>query len=130
MSELHQIFQTNNPTRWQRLKWGSRIFFLIFIIAIVVIGITLKSVSKSNDKIPVDVRAIKKVLTEAPSYRESDMGKEYKGFRKYIKNQWAVGKGVGQKDTVLNLSNSNYFSDSLGIRDILYALGSAIYFFT
>ena len=120
MSESQQIFQTSNPSRWQRLKWGSRIFFLIFIIAIVVISITLKSVSKSNDKIPVDVRAIKKVLTEAPAYRESDMGKEYKGFRKYINNQWAVGKGVGQKDTVLNLSNSNYFSDSLGIRAAFY----------
>jgi len=120
MAESQQIFQTTNPSRWQRLKWGSRIFLLIFIIAIVVISITLKSVSKSNDKIPVDVRAIKKVLTEAPTYRESDMGKEYKGFRKYINSQWAVGKGVGQKDTVLNLSNSNYFSDSLGIRAAFY----------
>ena len=120
MAESQQIFQTSNPSRWQRLKWGSRIFFLIFIIAIVIISITLKSVSKSNDKIPVDVRAIKKVLTEAPTYRDSDMGKEYKGFRKYINNQWAVGKGVGQKDTVLNLSNSNYFSDSLGIRAAFY----------
>ena len=120
MAESQQIFQTSNPSRWQRLKWGSRIFFLIFVIAIVVISITLKSVSKSNDKIPVDVRAIKKVLTEAPEYRESDMGKEYKGFRKYINSQWAVGKGVGQKDTVLNLSNSNFFSDSLGIRAAFY----------
>ena len=120
MAESQQIFQTSNPSRWQRLKWGSRVFFLIFVIAIVIISITLKSVSKSNDKIPVDVRAIKKVLTEAPTYRDSDMGKEYKGFRKYINNQWAVGKGVGQKDTVLNLSNSNYFSDSLGIRAAFY----------
>jgi len=120
MAESQQIFQTSNPTRWQRLKWGSRIFLLIFVIVIIVISITLKSVSKSNDKIPVDVRAIKKVLTEAPEYRESDMGKEYKGFRKYINSQWAVGKGVGQKDTVLNLSNSNYFSDSLGIRAAFY----------
>ncbi len=120
MAESQQIFQTNNPSRWQRLKWGSRIFFFIFIIAIVVIAITLKSVSKSNDKIPVDVRAIKKVLAGAPTYRDSDMGKEYKGFRKYINNQWAVGKGAGQKDTVLNLSNSNYFSDSLGVRAAFY----------
>ena len=120
MADSQQIFQTSNPSRWQRLKWGSRIFFLIFVIAIIVIGITLKSVSKSNDKIPVDVRAIKKVLAGAPTYRDSDMGKEYKGFRKYINSQWAVGKGVGQKDTVLNLSNSNYFSDSLGVRAAFY----------
>ena len=121
MSEAAQIFQTNNPTRWQRLKWGSRIFIFIFIIAIAVIAITLKSVSRSNDKIPVDVRAIKKVLNgSVPAYRESEMGKEYKGFRKYINNQWAVGKGVGQKDSVLNLSNSKYFNDSLGIRAAFY----------
>jgi cellulose synthase/poly-beta-1,6-N-acetylglucosamine synthase-like glycosyltransferase/peptidoglycan/xylan/chitin deacetylase (PgdA/CDA1 family)/spore germination protein YaaH len=121
MSEAQQIFQTNNPTRWQRLKWGSRILLFVFVIAIVVIGITLKSVSKSSDKIPVDVRAIKKVLTgSVPAYRESEMGKEYKGFRKYINNQWAVGKGVGQRDSVLNLSNSSYFNDSLGIRAAFY----------
>jgi len=117
-----QIFQTNNPTRWQRLMWGSRIILLIVFIAIVIIGITLRSVSKSNEKIPVDTRAIRKVLLQNESKFKSNnqLGKDYKGFKKYINNQWAAGKGCGQADTALNLSTSTLFSDTLGIRAAFY----------
>ena len=114
-----QIFQTNNPSRWQRLKWGTRILVFIFIIAIVIITIALRSVGSSESKIPLETRAIKKVLSvdaNLPAFRESETGKKYRGFRKYINNQWAVGKGCGQKDSNLNLSASHFFSDSLGIR--------------
>ncbi len=122
MSESPQIFQTTNPSRWQRLKWGSRIVIFLLIFAIAVITLTLRSVSKSNDKIPLDVRAIKKVFSgSVPTIdKESSISKYNKGFKYYIHNQWVEGKGVGQKDTVLNLSNSSLFSDSLGIRAAFY----------
>ena len=122
MPEAHQIFQTDNPSRWQRLKWGSRIFVLLILFAVVVISLTLKSISRSNDKIPVEVRAIKKVLSGSVPPDSSDIAKDYKGkgFKYYIHNQWVAGKGVGQKDTALNLSNSKLFSDSLGIRAAFY----------
>ncbi len=121
MSDSQQIFQTNNPTRWQRLKWGSRIFVFLIILAIVIIGITLRSISTSSDKIPIETRAIKKVLlNNVSTYKDSELGKDFKGFKKYINGQWAQGKGCGQKDSNLNLSNSELFSDSLGIRAAFY----------
>ena len=121
MSDSQQIFQTNNPTRWQRLKWGSRIFVFLIILAIVIIGITLRSISTSSDKIPIETRAIKKVLlNNVSTYKDSELGKDFKGFKKYINGQWAVGKGCGQKDSTLNLSESELFSDSLGIRAAFY----------
>ena len=110
MSESAQIFQTTNPSRWQRLKWGSRIVIFLLIFAIAVITLTLRSVSKSNDKIPLDVRAIKKVLSgSVPTVdKESSISKYNKGFKYYIHNQWVEGKGVGQKDTVLTFLIHHY----------------------
>ncbi|MFP5041536.1 polysaccharide deacetylase family protein [Parasediminibacterium sp. JCM 36343] len=121
MPHSAQIFQTNNPTRWQRLKWGLRIIALIVVIVIVVITITLRSIATSESKIPLESRAIKKVLSgNIPAYRESEIGKKFRGFSKYISGQWAVGRGQGQNDTALNLSSSSLFNDSLGIRAAFY----------
>ena len=48
------------------------------------------------------------------------MGKQYRGFRSQIQDIWKKGKGQGQKDSVLNLSSTPIFSDSLGIRAGFY----------
>ena len=119
MPQSSQIFQTNNPSRWQRFKWGGRILIVIAFVAFAAVVIAL--VNASLPDIPLEGRAIKKVLTEnVPTYRESKMGKEYKGMRKYIEDRWAKGKGMGQKNSVLDLSNSSFFNDSLGIRAAFY----------
>ncbi|MBC7652457.1 MAG: glycosyltransferase [Deinococcales bacterium] len=119
MSDSSQIFQTNNPNRWQRFKWLGRITIVIGIVAFSAIVIGLVTASLPN--VPLEGRAIKKVLTEkVPTYRESKMGREYRGMRSYIQNRWLIGLGVGQKDSVLNLSTSNFFNDSLGIRAAFY----------
>ena len=82
-------------------------------------------------EIPLEGRAIKKVLTEeVPGYRESELGKQYRGFRKVIQKQWAKGKGIGQNNQVLDLSNSDYFSDSLGIRAAFYVAWDPQSFFS
>ena len=124
-----QIFQTHNATRWQRVKWGVRVFLFLMILAFVVIFIAFKSMT--NPEIPLEGKAIKKVLMEeVPGYRESEMGKQYRGFRKIIEKKWAKGKGVGQNKKVLDLSNSSYFSDSLGIRAAFYVAWDAQSFFS
>ena len=117
-----QIFQTNKPTRWQRYKWTLRILSLFAVIAIIFLIIAVKNQAntKNYGDIPVEDRAIKKVLTSGvPSYRESNIGKQYRGIRKFIQNKWAKGQGCGQNEK-LDLSNSPYFSDSLGIRAAFY----------
>jgi spore germination protein YaaH len=122
MDETHQIFQTDNPSRWKRLKWGSRVFLLLIIFAIVVVSITLRQISVSNSQIPIETRAAKRVLlsdVRSNNYKENELGKDFKGFKKFINKQWAQGNGCGQKDT-LDLSDTPLFSDSLGIRATFY----------
>ncbi len=124
-----QIFQTHNPSRWQRVKWIARILLVLLILAIVVVFIAYSSMDLPE--IPLEGRAIKKVLTEeVPGYRESELGKQYRGFRKVIQKQWAKGKGIGQNNQVLDLSNSDYFSDSLGIRAAFYVAWDPQSFFS
>lgn len=114
-----QIFQTNNPTRWQRVKWGGRILLVLLTLVIAVIAVTINSLK--NPDIPLEGKAIKKVLTEdQPEYRASALGKQYRGFRKLIEEKWAKGRGTGQNKQLLNLSNSSLFSDSVGIRAAFY----------
>lgn len=117
-----QIFQTTKPTRWQRYKWAFRILSLFGIIAIIFLTIAIKNQANTSkyNNIPVEDRAIKKVLTsDIPLYRASNIGKQYRGIRKFIQNKWAKGQGCGQNEK-LDLSNSPYFSDSLGIRAAFY----------
>ena len=124
-----QIFQTHNPSRWQRVKWGARVFLFLLTIAGIVIYIAFSTMT--NPEIPLEGKAIKKVLTEeVPAYRESEMGKEYRGFRKVIEKKWAKGKGIGQNKKTLDLSNSDYFSDSTGIRAAFYVAWDAQSFFS
>jgi cellulose synthase/poly-beta-1,6-N-acetylglucosamine synthase-like glycosyltransferase/spore germination protein YaaH/peptidoglycan/xylan/chitin deacetylase (PgdA/CDA1 family) len=121
MANESQIFQTDHPGRWQRFKWGGRLFLFLLLIALVVLVVTIGNISKDNPSIPLEGKAIKKALTsDIPAYRESDLGKQYRGMRKYIQNQWAKGKGIGQKNSTLDLSTSPFFSDSLGIRAAFY----------
>lgn len=90
-----QIFQTNNPTRWQRFKWAGRIFLVLALVAFAAIVVAL--INASLPDIPLEGRAIKKVLSEkVPDYRESKMGREYRGMRKYIQEKWPKGKVWGK----------------------------------
>lgn len=114
-----QVFQTNNPTRWQRVKWGVRVLLVLLALAVAVVVIAIRSMQ--NPDVPLEVRAVKKVLTEdQPEFRASELGKRYRGFRKQIEARWARGRGIGQNNSVLNLSNSSLFSDSIGIRAAFY----------
>jgi spore germination protein YaaH len=124
-----QVFQTNNPSRWQRVKWGVRVLLVVLLLAVTVIVVALYSMT--NPGIPLEGKAIKKVLTEEqPEYRASEIGKRYRGFRKLIVDKWARGKGTGQNKTVLDLSNSAFFSDSIGIRAAFYVAWDAQSFFS
>jgi len=88
---MSQVFQTNNPTRWQRTKWGVRVLGVVLLLVIAVIVIALAT--QKNPDVPLESRAIKKVLSEdQPGYRASEIGKKYRGFRKLIEDKWARGK--------------------------------------
>ncbi len=121
MSDQSQIFQTATKTRWQRFKWAGRFLLFLALLGIGLVSIYLMNMDKNEPDISMESRAMKKVLTDSiPDYRESKLGREYRGFRKAINARWARGKGVGQKDSSLDLSNSPLFGDSVGIRAAFY----------
>jgi peptidoglycan-N-acetylglucosamine deacetylase len=121
MSDQSQIFQTVSKSRWQRFKWAFRFLLFLGVLAIGVIIIAIQNMDNNEPEISLENKAIKKVLSGGvPAYRESQLGKEYRGFRKAINARWARGKGCGQKDSVLDLSRSPLFGDSVGIRAAFY----------
>lgn len=118
-----QIFQTKNPSRWQRFKWGSRIFlFLIFIMLLVAIGF------KNNfwqPQLPtMSGQVAKKALQSQLSKRffkdNSIIGKQYAGFRKYIDD-----KGLKQKGKSTRIYYPDYRAADSGVHTS--AIRSAFY---
>ncbi len=63
-------------------------------------------------------QVFKKIL-ESPATADP-ITRQYQGFRKYIDNKWAKGKGCGQNEDSIKLSASGVFNDSLGIRAAFY----------
>ena len=112
-----QIFQTSNPSRWQRFKWGSRLVVFLIIIAILAIVFAIRN-AYIPDIPTAQSQAFKKIL-ESPTTNDP-ITKKYQGFRKYIDKKWAKGKGCGQNDSSINLSTSHLFNDSIGIRAAFY----------
>lgn len=116
-----QIFQTHNANRWQRFKWAGRFFLFLLILAVIVIVIAVNKIGSESVNIPLEGRAVRKVLKgDIPTYRQSALGKQYRGMRNFIQTQWSKGKGCGQKNSILDLSKDNLFNDSLGIRAAFY----------
>lgn len=114
-----QIFQTSNPSRWQRVKWTGRIILFLLLLAGIVVYFAIRNVYTPS--LPRLGQVMKTALQgDKPIYVESPLSKKYKGFRSAITAKWAAGQGQGQKNKTLNLSNSDLFSDSLGIRAAFY----------
>lgn len=87
-----QVFQTNNPTRWQRVKWGSRIIIGLITILIVILIITLSQ--NKDPKVPLKEEYKKAITSATPLYQETKLSKEYKGFRQYIDEKKAHKQGA------------------------------------
>ena len=43
-----QIFQTSNPSRWQRFKWGGRLLLFVLILIVAIITIAIKTMFLPN----------------------------------------------------------------------------------
>lgn len=78
-----QVFQTDNPSRWNRFKWAMRLSAFVAVLLCVVLIIMLAVDKKPG--IPFS-RNYKSVMTaSSPLYQESKLSKEYKGFRDMIR---------------------------------------------
>ncbi len=80
MNNSSQIFQTNNPSRWKKIKWTGRIIFFIslFVLAIVILAITLaqnpSTIVSSGEYYGNQTNG------ELPAYHN----KKIKGFKDYL----------------------------------------------
>ena len=77
-----QVFQTNNPGRWQRFRWGSRAFIAISLLFLAVLGIALWR--SRYPAVPLTEEYKKAIVAAKPFLQETKLSKEYKGFRQYI----------------------------------------------
>jgi cellulose synthase/poly-beta-1,6-N-acetylglucosamine synthase-like glycosyltransferase/spore germination protein YaaH/peptidoglycan/xylan/chitin deacetylase (PgdA/CDA1 family) len=127
-----QVFQTSGSGRWQRFKWGARIFLFLLVLAGGIIYLAIRNVYMPTlPQLKDKSEALKKALQgDQVFYKESKLGKEYRGFRSYIKKQWTKGQGCGQHNNALNLSTNSLFSDSLGIRAAFYVAWDAQSYFS
>ncbi|MBV9986648.1 MAG: glycosyltransferase [Chitinophagaceae bacterium] len=129
MSNQSQIFQTVTKTRWQRFKWAVRLLLFLSLFGLAALAIALNSLFEQT--IPLDSRAIKKVLSGGvPAYRESALGKQYRGFKKAIDARWARRNRNAGSDSMPDLSRSPLFSDSVGIRAAFYVTWDPQSFFS
>jgi poly-beta-1,6 N-acetyl-D-glucosamine synthase len=114
-----QVFHTDSPSRWQRVKWSSRLLILFLILGIVVIIIALSHVN-----LPMLPRMLnaqeKQVLLDTNNSwltGNSKIAKQYGGFRKFINekeiyNQGAfpIPKRFRKQNGVIVHADSNFYS--------------------
>jgi len=99
-TSMRQIFQTNSPGRWQRLKWGGRIVLLLLIIGVGIFSIAVnRGYTPSLPRIKEQSQLYKKVLdTNRTFLFKNSLIEQYGGFRKYINEKvpYKAGAFPGQ----------------------------------
>lgn len=80
--EKKQVFQTDNSTRWTGFKWSLRVVLMLVLLLLAALVLML-----FLDKLPGvpfrrDYRSA--MSATAPFYRETELSKEYRGFRQTI----------------------------------------------
>jgi len=115
----NQVFHTNSPSRWQRVKWGSRVLLLFILLGIVVITIALSKVD-----LPALPRMLsaqeKQVLLDTNNSwltGKSKIAKQYGGFRKFINEKeiynrggFPIPKRFRKKDGIIVQADPNFYS--------------------
>jgi len=141
-TDTHQVFQTTNPTRWQRFKWGGRILLLLFSLGIAVLVISLWQDKKPD--VPQLNESLKKILQpDQPFAEKNKLTKDYAGFRKFItdkydrkRNFYKRAKFQSQPDTnpfvspLLGTKGRPFGDFPCGIRAAFYVTWNAQSFYS
>src|SRR4051794_30611240 len=118
MIKSPQVFQTNKTSRWNRVKWTSRIMAIVGIFLLVVLAIALvNGVNPSLPNLQSRAREYQNPFNDSKSpYLATDQNKKYKGFKDFLFKK--------QKEDSLkkikNLSNGNNASKIPYIRSAFY----------
>ena len=91
-----QIFQTHSTGRWQKLKWGGRIFLLLLVLGIVIVCIAVsRNYQPALPRIKEQSQLYKKVLdTGRTFFLKNSPIEQYGGFRKYINEKVPYQRGA------------------------------------
>ena len=111
MSQDVQIFQTNNPGRWKKVKWTFRILLFISIFLIVVVALAV--INGNNPSLP-DVRDKARFYQNKldPTDRftfGTAQNKKYKGFKDLLDKRKQESNG-GQNMAPANLIRSAFYT--------------------
>lgn len=81
-----QVFQADSPSRWKRFKWSTRILIFIAILIIATLVVWISPFTPSLPNLKARSANYKEILDgNSPIlYKNSQLAKKYKGFRKYI----------------------------------------------
>ena len=107
MSKPSQIFQTDNPSRWRRVQWSSRVLLALLVFLILVLFVALARFK--NPSLPL-------LEQQADSYQKilkpkgvitfkNSRNKEYQGFRDILTSGRRIlpdGTGRPPKKTPLS----------------------------
>lgn len=93
---MRQIFQTNSPGRWQRLKWGGRMVLFLLILGIVIFSIAVnRGYTPTLPRLKEQSQLYKKVLdTNRTFLFKNSLIEQYGGFRKYINEKVPYRSGA------------------------------------
>ena len=80
-----QVFQTDDQSRWMKVKWSLRV--LAVVAAILVAALVIMLIIDIAPKVPYRQNYQNIVSANKPYLQETKISKEYKGFRHYIKEK-------------------------------------------
>ncbi len=118
-SPTNQVFQTNSPSRWQRVKWSTRIVLFFIVLGIVVITIALTRVDLPALPRMMSAQEKQVLLDTNNSWLtgKSRIAKQYGGFRKFINEKEAyraggfpIPKRFRKKNGVIVQADSSFYS--------------------
>lgn len=114
-----QVFQAPNSTRWQRVKWGTRV--LLLLIPIAVVGFVI-SMSIYHTAMPYLKTIEYKPLKDTQSfvYKNSLMVQKYYGFRKFIDRKDQHIREPYQKKLRPDFRNITSATEPCAIRSAFY----------
>lgn len=85
-NHTQQIFQTDNPSRWRRLKWSFRILLMVFLFFLVVLVLAMiRGINPSIPNLEEKGREYANKLDPSQSFTfASKENKKYKGIKDFL----------------------------------------------
>ncbi len=84
-----QVFQTNDPARWKRVKWTGRVFLFVILFFLLILGFALyRAYNPSLPELENKAEAYKKILNPGKGVIFANAkNKDYNGFRDVLFNK-------------------------------------------